>query len=181
MLLIYFYFLYKYLYIYWYATKALTRLWCWWDELQVVFKDWSLQCPSNAIWPFKIYLLSKQPFKMQPQIENEDLTWSPQYNMPTSRTSKRGTMSLQEVELDGWFYWKHVPHNSCTSLIWVLYFHFYILGLTSWIWTSLSTEGLKCENPSKWNSYEDFNLEDCLQVRPWGRCVLFEFFFYDSP
>ena len=23
--------------------------------------------------------LSKQPFKMQPQVENEDITWSPQY------------------------------------------------------------------------------------------------------
>ena len=38
-------------------------------------------------------------------------------------------------------------------------FHFYILGLTSWIWTSPSTERLKFESPSKWNSYESFNLE----------------------
>ena len=29
-------------------------------------------------------------------------------------------------------YWKHVPYNSCTSLIWVLYFIFCILRLTSW-------------------------------------------------
>ena len=38
-------------------------------------------------------------------------------------------------------------------------FHFYILGLTSWIWTKPSTEGLKFESPSKWNSYEGFNPE----------------------
>ena len=38
-------------------------------------------------------------------------------------------------------------------------FHFCILGLTSWIWTDPSAEGLKFESPSKWNSYEGFNLE----------------------
>ena len=38
-------------------------------------------------------------------------------------------------------------------------FHFYILGLTSWIWNNPSTEKLKFESPSKWNSYEVFNLE----------------------
>jgi hypothetical protein len=42
-------------------------------------------------------------------------------------------------------------------------FHFYILGLTSWIWTSSSTKGLKFENPSKGNSYEGFNSEHCSQ------------------
>ena len=44
--------------------------------------------------------------------------------------------------------------NSCTSIIWVLYFSFYILRLTSWIWTNPSIERLKFESPSKWNSYE---------------------------
>ena len=39
-------------------------------------------------------------------------------------------------------------------------FHFYIPGLTSWIWTNPSTEELKFESPSKWNSYEGFNLEN---------------------
>ena len=38
-------------------------------------------------------------------------------------------------------------------------FHFYILGLTSWIWSNPSTEQLKFESPSKWISYEAFNLE----------------------
>ena len=37
--------------------------------------------------------------------------------------------------------------------------HFYIHGLTSWIWTNPSTKGLNFESPSKWNSYEGFNLE----------------------
>ena len=53
-----------------------------------------------------------------------------QFNPPATTTNKRRSLPLQEVELDGWFlvfwfftlYWKHVPHNSCTSLIWVLYF-----------------------------------------------------------
>jgi hypothetical protein len=88
-------------------------------------QDWSLQCPSNPIWPFKYIPLSKQPFKIQPQIE--DVTWNPQYFSPATRTNKRRALSLQEVELDGWFsilhiILKHVPYNSCTSLIWALYF-----------------------------------------------------------
>ena len=45
--------------------------------------------------------LSKQPFKTQPQIENEDITGSPQYNIPTTRTNKRRALSLHEMELDG--------------------------------------------------------------------------------
>jgi hypothetical protein len=42
-------------------------------------------------------------------------------------------------------------------------FHSYILGLTSWIWTSPPCEELKFESPSKWNSCEDFNLEHWLE------------------
>jgi hypothetical protein len=46
--------------------------------------------------------LSKHPFKTQPQIENdEDVTGSPQYDMPATRTNKRRALSLQEVELHG--------------------------------------------------------------------------------
>ena len=44
--------------------------------------------------------VSKQPFEMQPQIENEDITRSPQYNMAITRTNKRRALSLQELELD---------------------------------------------------------------------------------
>ena len=40
-------------------------------------------------------------------------------------------------------------------------FSFYILRLTSWIWTNRSIKGLKFESPSKWNSYVGFNLEHC--------------------
>ena len=58
--------------------------------------------------------LSKQPFKTQPQIENEDVTWSPQYNLPATRTNKRRALSLQEVELDGWFLILHIVLETCT-------------------------------------------------------------------
>src|ERR1700738_4496830 len=43
--------------------------------------------------------LSKQPFKTQPQIENEDVTRSPQYNLPATITTKRRALSLQETQL----------------------------------------------------------------------------------
>ena len=52
--------------------------------------------------PSKYTSLSKQPFKTQPQIENEDLARSPQYNLHAIRTNKRRALSLQEVESDGW-------------------------------------------------------------------------------
>ena len=39
-------------------------------------------------------------------------------------------------------------------------YHFYILILTSWIWTHPSTKKLKFESPSKWNLYEGFNLDE---------------------
>ena len=83
--------------------------------------------PFKCDFGLQIIPLSKQPFKMQPQIENEDVTWSRQYNLPATRANKRRASSLQAIELDGWFliftlYCKHVPYNSCTTLTWVLYF-----------------------------------------------------------
>jgi hypothetical protein len=42
-------------------------------------------------------------------------------------------------------------------------FPFYILGLTPWIWTNPSIERLEFESPSKWNSYEGFNLQHCTR------------------
>ena len=99
--------------------------------------------------------LSKQPCKTQPQIEYEDVTWSPQYNLLTTRTKKRRALSLQEVKLDGWFLILHIMLETCTTLFMHkfnmgLIFHFYTLGLTSWIWRSSSTETLKFKSPSKW-------------------------------
>jgi hypothetical protein len=46
-------------------------------------------------------LLSRQPFKTQLQIETKDVTYSPQYNIPATRTNKRRALSLQEMKLDG--------------------------------------------------------------------------------
>ena len=70
--------------------------------------------------PFKCDLalqnipLSKHPFKPQPQIENEDITRSPQYNLPATRTNKRRALSLQEVELDGRFLILHIVMQTYT-------------------------------------------------------------------
>ena len=59
--------------------------------------------------------LSNQPFKMQPQIENEDVIWSLQCDLPVTRSVKRRTLSLQEVELDGRFLILCVVLKACTS------------------------------------------------------------------
>ena len=56
----------------------------------------------------------KTTFKTQPQIENEDTTWNPQYNLLVTRTNKRRALSPQEVELDGWFLILHIVLETCT-------------------------------------------------------------------
>ena len=77
-----------------------------------------------------------------------------EYWTTTTRTNKHRALSLQEMELDGWCLILHIALETCTiyfmhkfSMSFV--FHYYILGLASWIWA----------NPSKWNSNEGFNLE----------------------
>ena len=45
----------------------------------------------------------------------------------------------------------------------------YILGLTSWIRTMPSIEGLKFESPSKWNSYEGFNFDRWMKLVKGGK------------
>ena len=69
--------------------------------------DATHQCSRlKSSMPFKCNLafqnipFSKQPSKMQPQIENEDVTSSLQYTMPLARTNERRALSLQEIELD---------------------------------------------------------------------------------
>ena len=77
-------------------------------------QDWSLQCPSNAIWPLQIIPLPKQSFKMQPQIENEDVTQRSRCNLLATRTNKHRALSLQEVELDCWFLILRIILKTCT-------------------------------------------------------------------
>ena len=90
--------------------------------------------------PFKCDLalqnipLLKQPFQTQPEIEIEDATWGPQYNLPAIRTNKRRALSLQEVGLDGWFLILHIILEIHTNVnhAQVLY-EFCISFLHSWI------------------------------------------------
>ena len=63
---------------------------------------------------FQNILFSKHSFKTQSQIDNEDITWSSQYHLPTAGTNKRRALSLQEMELDGWFLILHIVLETCT-------------------------------------------------------------------
>ena len=58
--------------------------------------------------------LALQLFITQPQIENGDVTRSPRYNPPTKWPNKRRALSLQEVELDGWFLILHIVLETWT-------------------------------------------------------------------
>ena len=101
-------------------------------------QDWSLQCPSNAT--LAVQNIYNTPLKTTPsernlKLQNEDVTWSPLYNLSATRTNERWALSLQEVELDAWFLISShctgnmYSCNSCTSLVWVLYF----IYIYSWI------------------------------------------------
>ena len=68
----------------------------WHGTVRIVSRLKSLM-PFKRVLALQIIPLLKQPFKTQPSIENEDVTWSPQYNMPTIRTNKRRALSLQEM------------------------------------------------------------------------------------
>ena len=131
----------------------------------------SMPFKHNFALQIKLIPLPKQPFKMQPQIENEDITWSPQYNLHVTRTNKRRALSLQVVKLDGWFLTLHIVLETCTMYFMHKFnmsfvFHLYILRLTSWIWTNPSIEEFKFESPSKWNSCEGLLLEHWWRVLP---------------
>ena len=99
----------------------------------------------------------------QPKIENEDVTWSPQYNMPATRTNKRRALSLQTIELDGWFlilhiYCKHVSCNSCTTIIRVLY---------SFLYSSIDV--LDLNQPFSWRAenWEPFKMKLIWGLQSW--------------
>ena len=57
-------------------------------QTQPVSRDWSFQCPSNAVWAFRIYLSQNNPSKGNPKLQNEDLTWSRQCNLPATRNQR---------------------------------------------------------------------------------------------
>ena len=62
--------------------------------------------------PSKYTSLKTTLQETQPQTEIEDVTQSPQYNLPTTRTNKRTrALSLQEVE----FRWSILNSSHCTG------------------------------------------------------------------
>ena len=65
----------------------------WWRRVmgrrvETRVQDWSLQCSSNAIWPFKLYLFQNNPSEHNPKLRMKtsfevlDIIWPPQE--PTS-------------------------------------------------------------------------------------------------
>ena len=117
--------------------------------------------------PFKIYFSQHNPLKRDPELKIKTPLERLQRHLPVTRINKCSrAFSVQEVGSDGWsqfftLYWKRVPCNSCTSLIWVLYSISIFLDWRLGSEPNPSVEWLKFESPSKWNSYEGFNLEHC--------------------
>ena len=129
------------------ASSESTRTIGMYGTLHINGQDWSLQCPSNATWLFKIYLSQNNPSKCNPKLKMKmSLTVLNRISPPQEPTKHRA-LSLQEVELDGWFSILHIILETCTIRFMHKFnmsfvFQFYNLGLTSWIWTNPSTEEL---------------------------------------
>jgi hypothetical protein len=64
--------------------------------------------------PSKYTSSQNSPSKWNPNLKNEDIVWSPQYNLPATRTNERRALSLQEVQLDGWILILHIVLETCT-------------------------------------------------------------------
>ena len=74
-------------------------------------QDWSLRCPSNMTWLFKTNLSQNNPSQRNPKLEMK--TSLEVLNMPITRINKCRALSLQEVELDGWFLILHIILKTC--------------------------------------------------------------------
>ena len=124
---------------------------------------------KRDLGPLK-YTFLKQPFKTQTQIENEDITGSPQYNLRATWTNKRRALSLQEVQLDGWFLIIHIVLETCTSL----YMSFCIAFLYSWI------DVLDLNQPCNWKAkiWEPFKMELIWGLQSWPLISAHLFPFY---
>ena len=80
--------------------------WC--GGLVFNVQDRSLQCPSNAIWPFKMYLSQNSPSKHNPNLKMKTSLEILNINMPTTTTNEHRALSQQEVEFDAWFLILHI-------------------------------------------------------------------------
>ena len=72
--------------------------------------------PFNCDLALQNIPLPKQPFKTQPQIENEGVTLLEVLDIicpPQEPTSVGRALSLQEVELNGWFLLFHIVLQTC--------------------------------------------------------------------
>ena len=90
----------------------------------VSVQDWNLQCPSNVIWPFKIYHSQNNPSKCNPKLTMKTSLEVLNIIYPPTRTSRRRALSLAtrsrvRCSILNFFtlHRKHVPYKSCTSLI----------------------------------------------------------------
>ena len=111
------------------------------------------------------YTSLKYSFKSQPQIENEDVTWSPRYNLPATRTNKHRALSLQEVELDGWFLiYSHCTENMYHIIHAQVYYEFCISFLYSWI------DVLDSNQPFDWGAkiWEPFKMKLIWGLQSWA-------------
>ena len=135
-----------------------------------VFKIEVFNALQTWFWPFKTHLSQNNLSKRNPNLKMKASLEVLDIICPSQEPHERRALSLQESGVR----WLILDSSHCIGNMYHIVHahsfvvHFYILGLTSWIWTNPSTEDLGFESPSKWNSYEGFNLEHCRDVKDWG-------------
>ena len=82
-------------------------------KLWAMFKIEVFYALQTRFGPSK-YTPLKKTLQNTTQIENDDVTWSPQYNVHVTRIYKHRALSLQEVELHDWFLILHNVLETCT-------------------------------------------------------------------
>ena len=101
--------------------KNLPGHWCtWWEGVFKIEVFNALQ--TRSFGPSKYTIPLSKPSSLQnathPKLKNEDVTWSPQYNMPATRTNKHcRALPLQEVEVDAWFLSLHIVQEHVYHII----------------------------------------------------------------
>ena len=86
----------------------------WFIKAHIV-QDWSFQCPSNAIRTFKIYLSQNNPSKCNPKVKMKASLEVITIICMSQEPISVGHLSLQEVELDGWFLIPHIILETCIT------------------------------------------------------------------
>jgi hypothetical protein len=78
-------------------------------------QDWSLQCPSNAIWLFNINLFQKNPSKCNPELEMKMSLEVPNIDCPSSTVHTKIDQSILTASYRWLLKWQKKVYGDTTG------------------------------------------------------------------